>query len=116
VVKLPIELKIQGNLTEKFLLREAARPFITETVYKRQKHPFLAPPASKAPKSALFNLAQDTLRSQEFAANPFYDQKKFVQLLDQVPKMNSEVQTAIDPLITVALSFALLQKRMGIRV
>src|SRR5262249_53413717 len=35
----PVAMKIRG-LTEKFALREAARDVITDTVYKRQKHPF----------------------------------------------------------------------------
>ena len=37
--RVPVSLKIRG-LTEKYLLREAARPHITDTVYRRQKHPF----------------------------------------------------------------------------
>ena len=36
---LPVDLKIRGT-TEKYLLREAAKPFITKTVYDRQKPPF----------------------------------------------------------------------------
>ncbi|KAL2192302.1 hypothetical protein P885DRAFT_82341 [Corynascus similis CBS 632.67] len=31
------------NLTEKWVLREAVKPFITEELYRRRKHPFLAP-------------------------------------------------------------------------
>src|SRR5262249_50534957 len=48
VCRAPVSLKIRG-LTEKYLLREAARPVITETVYRRQKHPFLSPPVATAP-------------------------------------------------------------------
>ncbi|MEO5968285.1 MAG: asparagine synthase (glutamine-hydrolyzing), partial [Bdellovibrionia bacterium] len=114
VVKLPIELKIRKDLTEKFLLREAAKPFLTDTVYRRQKHPFLAPPAATSPTSALFILAQDTFRSKDFADNSFYDQKKVLKLLDQVPKMDRENQSAVDPLITVALSCTILEKKMGL--
>src|SRR5262249_772750 len=42
---LPVAQKIRG-MTEKYVLREAARPVLTATVYARQKHPFLAPPAA----------------------------------------------------------------------
>ncbi|UKZ51040.1 hypothetical protein TrVGV298_004795 [Trichoderma virens] len=33
----------QKLLTEKWILREAAKPFITEELYKRKKHPYSAP-------------------------------------------------------------------------
>ena len=40
---LPVAMKIRG-MTEKYVLREAAKPFVTDTIYRRQKHPFLRPP------------------------------------------------------------------------
>src|SRR5262249_44217096 len=45
---LPIDQKIRGT-TEKFILREAARPVLTATVYARRKHPFTTPPAALDP-------------------------------------------------------------------
>lgn len=49
VNKLPPSVKIrwdssQNCLTEKWILREAAKPFVTEEIYKRKKHPYTAPP------------------------------------------------------------------------
>ncbi len=41
----PVSQKIHG-MTEKYVLREAVRDVITDTVYRRQKHPFLSPPAT----------------------------------------------------------------------
>jgi asparagine synthase (glutamine-hydrolysing) len=41
VCRLPVSFKIRG-VSEKYLLREAAKPLIPETGYRRQKHPFLA--------------------------------------------------------------------------
>ena len=41
----PVSQKIRG-MTEKYVLREAVRDVITDTVYRRQKHPFLSPPAT----------------------------------------------------------------------
>ena len=35
----PVSQKIRG-MTEKYVLREAARDVISDTVYRRQKHPF----------------------------------------------------------------------------
>ena len=116
VVRLPPDLKIRGDLTEKFLLREAAKPFITDTVYRRQKHPFLAPPAAATPSSALFAFANDTLRSRAFAENPFYDQKKVLALLDEIPKMTREEQGVVDGMLTAVLSFAILGERFRVSV
>src|SRR4051812_10853382 len=44
----PVNQKVRG-MTEKFVLREAVRDVITDTVYRRQKHPFLSPPATLNP-------------------------------------------------------------------
>jgi len=47
VNSLPPSVKIKAGedqvLTEKWVLREAARPFITDEIYKRRKHPYSAP-------------------------------------------------------------------------
>jgi asparagine synthase (glutamine-hydrolysing) len=43
-VQVPPELRIKGT-TEKWILREAVRGVLPETLYKRQKFAFMAPPA-----------------------------------------------------------------------
>jgi hypothetical protein len=45
ITRQPVNQKIRG-MTEKYVLREAVKDVITDTVYKRQKHPFLSPPAT----------------------------------------------------------------------
>lgn len=44
---LPPSVKIKaskdGTLNEKWILKEAAKPYITEEIYNRTKHPFIAP-------------------------------------------------------------------------
>ncbi|KAL2864017.1 asparagine synthetase B family protein [Aspergillus lucknowensis] len=45
---LPPSLKMKynygsGTFTEKYILREAVRPFVTEEIYKRKKQPYMAP-------------------------------------------------------------------------
>lgn len=42
--RVPSRLKVHGD-TEKYIHREAVKDAITDTIYRRQKHPFLAPPA-----------------------------------------------------------------------
>jgi asparagine synthase (glutamine-hydrolysing) len=71
----PVNQKIRGT-TEKYVLREAARDVITDTVYRRQKHPFLSPPATLDPQKRLSVFVQDTLRGPVLGSIPFFDQKK----------------------------------------
>ena len=75
VVSLPVSPKIRG-MTEKFVLREAARPVLTDTVYRRQKHPFLSPPATLNEKGKLNQFMQDTLRGPVLASMGFFDRRK----------------------------------------
>ena len=71
----PVNQKIRG-MTEKYVLREAVRDVITDTVYRRQKHPFLSPPATLNPDQKLSTLVQDTLRGPVLASIPYFNQTK----------------------------------------
>ena len=51
-------MKIKG-MTEKYILREAVKPYVTDTIYKRQKHPFIAPPVSRFSNTALNEYIQE---------------------------------------------------------
>ncbi|MBH8578307.1 asparagine synthase (glutamine-hydrolyzing) [Nostocaceae cyanobacterium CENA369] len=113
VRNMPISMKIRG-LTEKYVLREAAKPFITDTVYNRQKHPFVAPPSTFNPNEALQQLIQDTLRSSVMSRVPFYNQAAVIQLLDQLPTMNQSQRTTTDFLLLRMLSACVLQERFGL--
>lgn len=110
---LPITQKIRG-ITEKFVLREAARPVLTATVYRRHKHPFLTPPAALAPGEPLHALMQDTLRGSALASLPFYDRAKVVALLDDLPSLGDDARTALDPALMVLLSACALQETFGL--
>jgi asparagine synthase (glutamine-hydrolysing) len=112
--RLPGSLKINAEGTQKYILREATREVITSTVYGRLKHPFQAPPAALATDSPLFQLAQDTFRSEVFSNCPFYDQAAVIEFLDRVPEMSRERQQVVDRILTAMLSFALLQQRYGL--
>lgn len=106
----PVSMKIRG-MTEKYVLREAVRGVITDTVYKRQKHPFLSPPATLNPKEKLSSLMHDTLRGKAMAAIPYFDQKKIVGMLDNLNNMDEGAQVAIDQVLMVLLSACVLQER-----
>jgi asparagine synthase (glutamine-hydrolysing) len=113
VCRAPVSLKIRG-MTEKYLLREAAKPLITETVYRRQKHPFLSPPVTTVPRERFHQMMQDTLRGPVLASLPFYDQKNVVALLDQLPTMSESERIGWDPILMSVLSACVIQERFGL--
>jgi len=113
VRNIPVNLKISG-ITEKYILREAAKPFLTDTVYRRQKHPFLAPPSTLKPQAALQQLIQDTLRSASMSDVPFYNQAAIVRLLDKIPTLDASQRGIIDSVLLRMLSTCILQERFGL--
>ena len=105
----PVNQKIHG-MTEKYVLRESVRDVITDTVYRRQKHPFLSPPATLNPKEKLSVLVNDTLRGAALKAMPFFDQKKVVCLLDSVKDMDEGSRVANDQVLMMLVSACALQE------
>ena len=76
VAKMPVSMKING-MTEKWVLREAARPVITDTVYKRQKHPFMSPPSTVQQDGKLVTTADvEQARMREAQQNLAYYQRR----------------------------------------
>jgi asparagine synthase (glutamine-hydrolysing) len=113
VAQMPIAMKING-MTEKFVLREAARPVLTDSVYRRQKHPFLSPPSTLQTDGGLHALVQDTLRGGALQRTGLYDRKKVVSLLDGIPSMDAGARTSIDPALMWITSMCLLYERLGL--
>ena len=106
----PVAQKIRG-MTEKYVLREATRHVITDTVYRRQKHPFLSPPATLHPGERLHTLLQDTLRGPVLRDLPFFDAGRVIELLDRLPSMDQGTRVAYDQLLMLLLSACVLQER-----
>ena len=104
----PVSQKIRGT-TEKYVLREAVRDVITDTVYRRQKHPFLSPPATLNPKEKLSVLVNDTLRGSTMASLPFFDQSKVISLLDNLHAMDEGANVAADSVLMLMMSACVLQ-------
>jgi asparagine synthase (glutamine-hydrolysing) len=110
--RMPLALLIRGT-TEKYVLREAARPFVTDAVYRRPKHPFSAPFELKG---KLYQLLQDTLRSDLLASVPFFDQAATVELLDDVSRWSTRRHAAgVLSIFTIMLSACVLQRRYALR-
>ena len=113
VAQMPIALKING-MTEKFVLREAARPVITDAVYRRQKHPFLSPPSTLQTTGGLHGLVQDTLRGAALERTGLYDRQRVLALLDRIPTMDAGTRTSVDPALMWLTSTCLLHERLGL--
>jgi asparagine synthase (glutamine-hydrolysing) len=112
VARMPVSVKING-MTEKWVLREAVKPYITDTVYRRQKHPFMSPPATVQQDGKLFGMLQDTLRSEMLDGPGIYDRKKVRALLDAVPAMDAAARNRADPLLMWMSSICLLHEKLG---
>ena len=110
---MPIHLKIR-DMVEKYILRETVKPFLTDTVYKRQKHPFIAPPVSRFSNPALNMFVQDTLRSTAFNNMPFFDQGQVMNWLDNLPKLSGKDINAAEPVLMMMLTSFLIHKRFDL--
>lgn len=110
---LPVSMKIKESV-EKFVLREAVRPNVTERIYSRRKHPFVAPPVSAFSTAGSNDRLNDTLRTKGFSEVPFFDQRKMIDLLDRLPSMTEAERSAYDPVLMTALSAAAMQERFDL--
>lgn len=103
---LPLDYKIKaapdGTLVEKHILREAAKPYLTPTLYKRQKHPFIAPPVVAA--AAMRDYAGDVLHSQAMTAQPFFDPAAVCAWFDALPRLSGPQQVAAEPVLMTILT------------
>jgi asparagine synthase (glutamine-hydrolysing) len=106
----PMGLKIRGPV-EKYVLREAMRPYLTEAVYRRQKHPLMAPPLTLFGSARARGLVQDVLRSRAFKTQPFFEPGKVLALLERLPTLTPRERVAQEPVLMMALTTALLQER-----
>jgi len=113
ICKQPVNQKIRG-MTEKYVLREAVRDVITDTVYRRQKHPFLSPPATLNPDETFSTYVQDTLRGPVMTSIPYFNQKKIVCLLDSLHAMDAGARTANDQILMPLVSMCVLHKRFAL--
>jgi asparagine synthase (glutamine-hydrolysing) len=99
---------------QKYILREAVRPFVTEEVYRGVKRPFFAPPTTLLVGNPMYELLQDILRSRVFSSVPFFDRTSVIGLLDELPNMDDGTRTAMDPVIYMMASACVLQDHYGL--
>jgi len=110
---LPISAKINGA-TEKYILRQAARPVITDAVYRREKQAFVSPPATFQPLAELSCFIQDVAHSSAFDSLGIYKREKVVTLLNSVGSMDRRQREHADALLMWITSLALLQNTLSL--
>ena len=93
------------------MLREATRDVVSDTVYRRRKHPFVTPPAMLRRRERLDMLVQDMLRGPSLAAIPYLDQKRIVAVLDQLSSLDEKRLMFTDRILMRLASACVLQER-----
>ena len=53
------------QLSEKWVLKRAAEPFLPQSIVQREKHPFLAPPTLLNAHSAMYHKIRDTVMGRD---------------------------------------------------
>ncbi|MED7789526.1 asparagine synthase (glutamine-hydrolyzing) [Francisella sp. 19X1-34] len=79
ITKVPPKYKYYNN-TDKFILRESCKDFVTPEHYQNMKHPYMAPP-SKA-KSPLNIMMGDIFHSNNFIPTELFDHGKLLELFN----------------------------------
>jgi len=106
----PVNLKIRSQ-SEKYILREATRDLVTESIRTRQKNPFLSPPSPAGVSAPMNILLQDTLRSAAAADSPFLDAPAVRDLADDLDTLAQAERRSIDSDLMTLASLVMLHQR-----
>lgn len=111
---LPPSMRIHGR-TEKYVLREAMKGLLPETLYKREKFAFMAPPAHTDPKkwAAMQTLAQRHLSPTAIEDAGLLDAKGVAALfqLHEAASTSSATQTQLDAVINHLVGVQILHQQ-----
>lgn len=110
VVRLPADIKIRNGV-EKYIMKEAVRPYVTPAVYKREKHPFSSPPTLSKQQSKLFQFMGDMLISDDCKAIPFFDHRKVLAYFDEARTCESSKRLAYDMRLHEIVGQVVIQRR-----
>jgi asparagine synthase (glutamine-hydrolysing) len=110
---LPPSMRIHGR-TEKYVLREAMKGLLPETLYKREKFAFMAPPAHTDKKkwAALQILAQRYLSPEAINDAGLLDADGVSDLfkLHEAPDTTAATQTQLDAVINHLIGVQIMHK------
>lgn len=105
-VTVPPQLRIKGD-TEKYVLREAMRGLLPETLYKRQKFAFMAPPAHTDDRKwqSVLGLLGEVASKDKIADAGLLDFDAIQNLLAQHedPNIDNETKVQMDAMINHVL-------------
>jgi asparagine synthase (glutamine-hydrolysing) len=112
--QLPPSMRIHGR-TEKYVLREAMKGLLPETLYKREKFAFMAPPAHTDPQKwqAMRTLAQRHLDPTAIAAAGLLDGEGVAALfkMHEASDTSAATQTQLDAVINHLIGVQILHER-----
>lgn len=103
------------NRRDKYVLREAMRGVLPETLYNRQKFAFMAPPAhtDTVKQAAMLKLANEYLSKRAIAAAGLLDAAAVAQILRQHsdPNTPNADRTRLDAIINHMLSVQMMHQQ-----
>ncbi|TLS21787.1 uncharacterized protein PpBr36_09582 [Pyricularia pennisetigena] len=100
------------SLSEKWILKEAARPFITQELYERRKHPYTAP--IKWPRDGPVNHLMKSLITHETIENLGFIEWEDARAWLETAFGDDADSTSFRRLVIVA-SWVVLSQRFGVR-
>jgi asparagine synthase (glutamine-hydrolysing) len=107
-------MRIHGR-TEKYVLREAMKGLLPETLYKREKFAFMAPPAHTDPKkwAAMKALAERHLNPADIEGAGLLDAEGVANLfkMHESPETSAATQTQLDAVINHMIGVQVLHKQ-----
>ena len=110
--RLPMQMKIRDHVNEKYVLKEAARPYITDHIYQRQKHPFQAPPLTRFFSKDEYEQIYDELTSDNMMGMGIFNRDAIATLLTALPTMSVLEQTAYEPVVMLMLTIYYLNRKL----
>lgn len=103
--KLPTSLKINRELTDKFILRESMKNHLPNSIRMRNKHIYASPPiGSNIDKNPMTALMETVFNTTEFKNLGIYNQNKTLALLYKLPKLNRRSRMVSEFCLHTALS------------
>lgn len=111
--RIPVSLLARDG-RRKHVLREAARPWISDEIYRGAKQPFYAPPSASQPGTRLHEFVRDTLASESTRSLPFFRQREMLRLVDGARNIEGPEQRVLDPLLMTVTSLCLLQDQLNL--
>ncbi len=109
----PVNQKING-MTEKYVLREAVRDVVTDTVYRRQKHPFLSPPATLNPRASSTRWCRTPCAGRRWRPCRSSIRRRWWTCSIGSDTMDEGSRVANDQILMILVSACILQERFGL--